>query len=94
MIFSTRCRGGVCAPRLQSFAGLWEVAQSKGVPLRTAAFIKALQRVTRRVETAIASYHVSMLRLSKNSLMLHLPDADQHTLPSPAAAAAAARSVQ
>ncbi len=41
--------GGV--PWLQSFAGLWEVAQSKGVPLRTAAFIKALQRVTRHVET-------------------------------------------
>lgn len=32
---------------LQAFAGLWEVAQRKDVPLRTAAFIKALQRVTR-----------------------------------------------
>jgi len=31
----------------QAFAGLWDVAQKKHVPLRTAAFINALQRVTR-----------------------------------------------
>jgi glutamate dehydrogenase (NAD(P)+) len=31
----------------EAFAGLWDVAQKKDVPLRTAAFIKALQRVTR-----------------------------------------------
>jgi len=30
-----------------AFHAIWEVHQAKKVPLRTAAFIKALQRVTR-----------------------------------------------
>lgn len=30
-----------------AFAAIWQIHKEKGVPLRTAAFVKALQRVTR-----------------------------------------------
>ena len=32
---------------VDAFEAIWQIHQEKGVPLRTAAFIKALQRVTR-----------------------------------------------
>ena len=31
----------------EAFADIWEVHTQSGLPLRTAAFVKALQRVTR-----------------------------------------------
>lgn len=30
-----------------AFKSFWEISQERGVPLRTAAFIKAIMRVTR-----------------------------------------------
>ena len=31
----------------EAFAAIWDIARSKKLPLRTAAFVKALQSVTR-----------------------------------------------
>ena len=39
----------------EAFHAIWDVHQQKKVPLRTAAFIKALQRVT-RVRTEALSH--------------------------------------
>ena len=36
-----------CRVMTESFAHIWEIAQQKKLPLRTAAFVKALQSVTR-----------------------------------------------
>ena len=47
------CTGGSismdrgCRVMTESFANIWEIAQQKKLPLRTAAFVKALQSVTR-----------------------------------------------
>ena len=36
-----------CRVMTESFGHIWEIAQQKKLPLRTAAFVKALQSVTR-----------------------------------------------
>ena len=45
----TACQGCECWCRVmtESFGHIWEIAQQKKLPLRTAAFVKALQSVTR-----------------------------------------------
>jgi len=37
----------VCPAMTDAFADIWAVHQESGLPLRTSAFVKALQRVTR-----------------------------------------------
>ena len=44
----------------EAFHAIWEVHEQKKVPLRTAAFIKALQRVTRVRFAAISVIYVAV----------------------------------